>query len=240
MRINVPNLVYALAHPLRAARYVVYRDRIPYNAIARYLPANPVIVEAGAHDGSTTVEMASFWPQSTIHAFEPVPAAAAEVRTKVAIFGKRVQCHQLALGDADSFMDMHVSGDGSAGSCQSSSLLAPTDAQIREFPAIPFGAQERVRVVPLDSWAAEGGLDSVDFMWLDMQGYELVALAGARKLLPNVSAVHMEVSNVLLYEGAALYPAVRRAMADWGFQPVIEAFFRVSGNVLFARRSAHP
>ena len=239
MRINVPNLRYALAHPLRAARYVVHRDRISYNAIAKYLPADPVIVEAGAHDGSTTVEMASFWPKSTIHAFEPVSSAAAEVRRRVSIFGNRVQCHQLALGSADSFMDMHVSGDGSAGSCQSSSLLAPTDAQIREFPAIPFGAKERVRVTSLDSWTAECGLDSVDFMWLDMQGYELVALAGARTVLPRVSAIHMEVSNVRLYEGAALYPTVRRAMAEWGFDPVIEAFFRVSGNVLFVRRSIH-
>jgi FkbM family methyltransferase len=239
MRINLPNLLYALAHPLRAARYVVHRDRIPYNAIAKYVPADAVIVEAGAHDGSTTVEMASFWPKSTIHAFEPVSSAAAEVRRKVAGFGERVQCHQIALGDADSFMDMHVSGDGSAGACQSSSLLAPTNAQMREFPAIPFGTKERVRVRSLDSWAEESGLGSVDFMWLDMQGYELVALAGAKRVLARVSAIHMEVSNVQLYEGAALYPAVRRAMAAWGFEPVIEAFFRVSGNVLFARRSPH-
>ncbi|MDA0677580.1 MAG: hypothetical protein O2788_06190, partial [Chloroflexi bacterium] len=143
MRINVRNLLYALAHPLRAGRYVVHRDRIPYNAIAKYVPADPVIVEAGAHDGTTTVEMASFWPKSTIHAFEPVSSAAAEVRRKVAVFGERVQCHQLALGDADSFMEMHVSGDGSAGACQSSSLLAPMNAQMREFPAIRFGAKEK-------------------------------------------------------------------------------------------------
>ena len=239
MRINVRNLLYALAHPLRAGRYVVHRDRIPYNAIAKYVPADPVIVEAGAHDGTTTVEMASFWPKSTIHAFEPVSSAAAEVRRKVAVFGERVQCHQLALGDADSFMEMHVSGDGSAGACQSSSLLAPMNAQMREFPAITFGTKEKVRVRSLDSWAEERGLGSVDFMWLDMQGYELVALASAKRVLAGVSAIHMEVSNVQLYEGAALYPAVRRAMAAWGFEPVIEAFFRVSGNVLFARRSLH-
>ena len=77
----------------------------------------------------------------------------------------------------------------------------------------------------------------MDFTWLGMRGYELVALAGARKLLLKVSAVHMEVSNVWRYECATLYPAVRRAMADWGFAPVIEAFFRVTGNALFVRRS---
>lgn len=91
----------------------------------------------------------------------------------------------------------------------------------------------------LDSRAEESGLGSVDFIWLDMQGYELVALVGAKRVVARVSAIHMEVSNVQLYEGASLYPAVRRAMADWGFEPVIEAFFRVSGNVFFARRSLH-
>jgi hypothetical protein len=100
MRITFPNLLYALAHPLRAARYVVHRDRISYNAIATFLPTDPVIVESGAHDGNTTVEMASFWPKSTIHAFEPVSSAAVEVRRKVAVFGERVHCHQVALGDA--------------------------------------------------------------------------------------------------------------------------------------------
>ncbi len=75
----------------------------------------------------------------------------------------------------------------------------------------------------------------IDFMWLDMQGYELQALAGAGGLLQGVSAIHMEVSNVQLYQGAPLYPEVQARMAAWGFVPVIEAFFRVAGNVLFVR-----
>jgi len=132
-------------------------------------------------------------------------------------------------------MEMHVSGDGSAGACQSSSLLSPTNALMREFPAISFSARERIRVTSLDSWATQHGVADVDFMWLDMQGYELVALAGATQLLPKVAAIHMEVCNVQLYEGAPLYPTVKRAMAGWGFTPTIEAFFRVSGNVLFVR-----
>lgn len=237
MRINLPNIAYALRHPVRAARYVLHRDKIAYDVVARYLPADPVIVEAGAHDGTSTVEMANYWPRATIHAFEPVPSAAVEVRRKVAMFGDRVHCHQLALGAGEAVMEMYLSGDGSAGACQSSSLLPPTSAQMLEFPAIPFRTTEQVDVTSLDVWATQRGVASVDFMWLDMQGYELVALTGATRLLPNVSAVHMEVCNVELYEGAPLYPAVKRAMADWGFTPVIEAFFRVSGNVLFVRRS---
>lgn len=98
MRITVPNLLYALAHPLRAARYVVHRDRISYNVITKFLSADPVIVEAGTYDGTTTVEMASFWPKSTTHAFEPVSSAVVEVRRKVAVFGKCASAINLLLG----------------------------------------------------------------------------------------------------------------------------------------------
>ena len=236
MRINVPNILYAAGHPIRAIRYVLRRDTIPYETIARYLPSEPVIVEAGAYDGTNTVEMARFWPAATIHAFEPIPSAAEVVRGKLRQFGPRVRCHEIGLGGEDTQIEMHVSGDGSSVLCHSSSMLAPTEAQRREFPSISFHAKQLVTMRSLDSWAASEGVPKVDFMWLDMQGYEIEALAAAPRLLSTVSAIHMEVCNVQLYDGAPLYPEVKRRMASWGFAPTIEAFFRVSGNVLFLRR----
>lgn len=238
MRVNLPNLLYAFAHPLRTLRYVRHRDTIAYADIGRFLPSGPVILEAGAHDGTNTVEMAEFWPQATIHAFEPIPSAAAAVTARIKPLGSRVQCHGIGLGPKDGEIEMHVSGDGTSGSCQSSSMLRPTAAQLREFPNIPFGLTQLVPMRTLESWAAAAGVSQIDFMWLDMQGYELAALEGAGRLLTSTSAIHMEVSNVRLYEGAPLYPEVKARMAAWGFVPTIEAFFRVSGNVLFVRRRA--
>jgi len=237
MRITVPNIAYAVGHPIRALRYVLHRDTIPYETIARYLPSEPVIVEAGAYDGTNTGEMARFWPTATIHAFEPIPSAAELVRGKIREFGARVRCHELGLGVQDTQIEMYVSGDGSSGSCQSSSMLAPTAAQFREFPNIAFGCRQLVTMRSLDSWAASEGVPKVDFMWLDMQGYEIQALAAAPRILSTVSAIHMEVCNVQLYDDAPLYPEVKRRMASWGFVPVIEAYFRVSGNVLFVHPS---
>jgi hypothetical protein len=42
--------------------------------IARFLPPNPIIVEAGAHSGKDTLSMCMLWPSGTIYAFEPIPA----------------------------------------------------------------------------------------------------------------------------------------------------------------------
>ena len=87
----------------------------------------------------------------------------------------------------------------------------------------------------IDSWAESNGVERVDFLWLDMQGYEIEAQSGASRILPSVAAIHMEVCNVELYERAPLYPAVKARLAAWGFRPLVEAIFRVSGNVLFIR-----
>ena len=46
---------------------------IPKRALTRFIPADAVIVEAGAHRGFDTVQFARLWPEGTIHAFEPVP-----------------------------------------------------------------------------------------------------------------------------------------------------------------------
>src|SRR6266487_2479433 len=49
------------------------RTPITHYDIARRLPARPVIVEAGAHNGSDTVVLARLRPGAFVHAFEPVP-----------------------------------------------------------------------------------------------------------------------------------------------------------------------
>jgi len=46
---------------------------IPKKYFRAFLPEKPVILEAGAHKGKDTVELAKIWPKGTIHAFEPVP-----------------------------------------------------------------------------------------------------------------------------------------------------------------------
>jgi hypothetical protein len=46
---------------------------IPKEFFRKFLPEKPVIVEAGAHVGSDTIQMGSLRPKGNICAFEPVP-----------------------------------------------------------------------------------------------------------------------------------------------------------------------
>lgn len=220
---------------MHAFRYLIRRDNIPYKICAKYLPADPIIVEAGAYDGSNTRDFCRYWPACQVYAFEPVPSAYARLLSVAKEFPNRIHPQNTALGSQTKISEMHVSLVGSSGGEQSSSLLAPA-ATHQEFPFVGFHDETiPVKVTRLDEWAASTNIARVDFLWLDLQGMELAALEGCGQLLSAVSAIHCEVQNLALYEGAPPYSQVREWLNARGFKIVFEAVFRRGGNVLFAR-----
>ena len=204
---------------------------IPKRAAHEFLPARPVIIDAGAHVGDDTVEMSRLWRKASIHAFEPVP----HVYERLVENTRRlpgVRCYPLALSDACGTAAMNVSG----GTFDGSSSLLPPALHLTEHPTVTFGGQTEARTMTLDAWAEEYGVPRVDFLWLDMQGNELRTLKASPRILGGVSAVHMEVFLIELYQGAPLYEEERTWMESVGFRVVAEHLpWRDAGNVLFAR-----
>ena len=62
--------------------------------------------------------------------------------------------------------------------------------------------------------------DNVDFLKLDIQGYELPALESARQTLSRTAVVHCEVEFVPIYAGQPLFADVQSFMREQGFQLV--------------------
>lgn len=62
--------------------------------------------------------------------------------------------------------------------------------------------------------------DTVDFLKLDIQGYELQALESAREVLSRTAVVHCEVEFVPIYAGQPLFAEVQSFMVEQGFQLV--------------------
>jgi hypothetical protein len=58
--------------------------------------------------------------------------------------------------------------------------------------------------------------------------------------LSSATAVYTEVIATEQYEGAALYPELRRWLEDRGFVVEIEKLPWGGGNVLFVRRATRP
>lgn len=206
------------------------KGQVRKGEIERFLPAAPVVVEAGAHVGNDTAAMARRWADGAIHAFEPIPALYRRLVAKVQRYDN-VRTYQLALAAASDEVVMHVSGGRSDAS---SSILRP-DKHLTLHPDVTFDHTVTVRAVTLDEWADEHRVEP-DLLWLDAQGAELQILQSGTSTLDSVSAIYTEVSLQDNYADGVRYPNLASWLRTHGFKPVIERIaWADGGNVLFAR-----
>lgn len=198
--------------------------------IKGYLPANPIIIEAGAHIGRDTLKMSLLWPEGTIYAFEPVPELYVQLveRTKEK---KNVHCYATALSDHSGTALMYVS---SGASTAASSLLEPYEYK-KDRPNVFFHEIE-VATITLDEWAKAHTVKSVDFLWLDMQGAELKVLKASPLIVATVNAMLVEVSLTERFKSNPL----STEMIDWaqahGFKAVQQDIPKhTKMNIFFVR-----
>ena len=206
---------------------------IPKYKLKKFIPANAIMIDAGAHIGADSVELARMFPTSKVHSFEPVPEIYSFLRHNTRKYSN-IQCFDIALSSETGITRMYVS---SGGSDASSSLQKPAD-HLADHADVSFEKIIEVQTLSLDDWAAKNRIDRIDFMWLDMQGHELEVLKASTKILPTVKAIHTEVSLKKTYENAPLYKDFRKWLEDKGFRVEIEAIPQGAdmGNVLFVKK----
>jgi FkbM family methyltransferase len=207
------------------------RGIISKRYIKRFLPLNPVIVEAGAHIGLDTIEMSKIWINGIVYSFEPIPQLFDKLMENT-INLRNVRCFNLALSEKSGITEMFVS---SGQSDASSSLLIPKE-HLSVHPGVVFNSVIEVPTMTLDLWAEENMVNKVDFLWLDMQGCELSMLKASPRILRNVRVIRTEVFLKELYEGAPLYVEVREWLENHGFRVELEKLaWNDAGYILFVR-----
>ncbi len=209
----------------------VRNENISKATFKKYLPANPVIIDCGAHDGADTVELAKLY-KGQIHAFEPVENIFERLKKRTADYSS-ITCYKVALSDKNGTQNFFVSEGQSDGS---SSLLEPKD-HLRDHPDTFFEKQIQVDALTLDSWAEINNIKNVDLLWLDMQGFELNMLKASTIILPTVKVIHTEVSITETYKGVTTYEEYESYLKAIGFEVLIKAIPKHwdMGNVLFVR-----
>lgn len=191
----------------------------PHNwldGIARCLPDaddRVVYVDGGAHDGQTLCEVADRFPNLEAYAFEPNTDLC--LGLEEALADKPGRCYPTALGAEPGEARIFINALP-----MTSSLLPRAEPSLRYFDAATTPREQRtVPVTTLDRWFAETGLDRVDILKLDLQGYELEALRGAMGLLRyGIGCVYTEVSFVPLYIGGPVFGEIDRFMRDHGYR----------------------
>lgn len=145
------------------------------------------IVDGGANVGHFAEEAMALFPDAVIYTIEPQPGCAEPLKALAARYPTRVEVHHVALSDPE--------GDGSTLTMAASETSQSTGAHVLGHNVT--GAQAiSVRSASLDKLTRDARAKG-DGRWLiklDLQGYELHALKGARETLAMADVVLTEVS----------------------------------------------
>lgn len=183
----------------------------------RYLPGNPVIIDAGAFDGAESIVMSQVWPQGHLHAFEPVPEIFKSLAEKTRPFSN-ISAYNLALGTTDGMCEMYVSEFVNApGSASHSSSLLPPKEVYEYAPHVAFPRTVTVNACKLDTWAQNNHIEKIDMLWLDMQGFELDMMKASPIILSTVKVILTEVEFVEAYQDQYLYQDIKDWLEGQGF-----------------------
>lgn len=138
--------------------------------------------DVGASFGYYTLLMAEkVGPDGHVHAFEPNPSMTALLKQSVAVngFNPRVTIHQFALGAEDGVLRLHVDQESVGGA-----FLSPDEASSGTTP-VPVAVRRLDGLLSADH--------TVDFLKVDVEGFEASVMAGARTTL-----MRSEIKGALL------------------------------------------
>jgi FkbM family methyltransferase len=202
------------------------------------------IFEIGACEGEDTIKYARAFPGARMFLFEPLPANADRIAHVLAQDSSiKASLFRVALSDQAGTAIFHVSSaaknvtsDPSAekwAGNKSSSLLEPRDDKPAALVWLEFAETIEVQTETLDSFCERNAISQIDFIHMDVQGAELKVLAGAKRMLPRIRAIWMEVAFEATYEGQSLEPETTRWMADRGFRKIHQVSYGPEGDALF-------
>jgi FkbM family methyltransferase len=188
-----------------------------YHLAAYHLKDRPVegVVDGGAFDGKHSLYLARLFPRAQIFAFEPVPDSY-QLLAESSKKKKRIVPVNLALAEQAGTAKINLNSFAPTNSLLPSA--ASEDAEIYFDGRGETVSTAIVNTVSLDEFAMERPNFRCDLLKIDLQGYELHALRGARQVLRDqTSAVISEVRFKPLYEGDADFQEMDAFLAGCGF-----------------------
>lgn len=203
---------------------------IPHLApVCSKLEKGCVCLDVGANIGLTAFFMSNHVPEGAVYAFEPVPATYADLVAGIEYNSlSNVHAYNLALGENTRTVIFRDIPKFSSGNFQ----ILPGSENSRLLPLV------EVQSVPLDAFVAIVGLERVDLIKIDVEGFELDVLNGSRRTLQRFRPdVVLEFNHFCLTTQRETSPldAIRTIMLEFPsvkyFDKEAKAYRRIATEV---------
>ena len=199
------------------------------NWLLQNVPSNGIIIEAGTSDGTDTVEFVEIVKDGMVYAFEPIESLYNITNEKIKN-NSNIKYIKAALSTKDGKEQMHVSLNGGQ-PWGSSSLLEPKE-HLNVYQGITFDETVEVDAVNLDNFLQINNIELIDFMWLDLQGYEPILLQNSPITLSRTKYLYTEVALIETYKDTVTKSNFITYLKNNGFEPIWELDEAYEGNIL--------
>lgn len=173
----------------RYAELRLYRHSLPrgvdfaYDCRRLLAPSEmSVVFDVGANVGQSAERFRLTYPSARIFCFEPVPTTYRALVGRVGSYPE-VELHRIALGDLEEerYINIEPNPIGSGNS------FVNTYAS---------RSREPVRVRTLDNFCDERKIENIDLLKVDVEGFEIEVLKGAKKMLSEqrIKALYLETA----------------------------------------------
>jgi FkbM family methyltransferase len=171
-----------------------------------------LVLDVGANRGQYGESLRASGYMGRIISFEPLHAAYAALEARTTA-DPLWECRRIGLADVDGAAEIHVAGNSA-----SSSLLPMREEHVRALPHSAYVGKETIALSRLDTAVSKLPEDANTMLKLDVQGYELHVLEGARHSLAKITVVETELSLVRLYDGQPLLKDMTDYLYEAGFE----------------------
>jgi len=211
----------------RTEEYLKFFDR---EKTLKYLikNTNPIIFDVGANVGSVLGEFKEWWPNSKVHCFEPqeecwesLGKQASQYATNEAIINK---CAAGSVSNVNATFYSHDITSGQSGfnkintkSLDSVDLNKLSDSEAIQKYEQTLNHEREVEIVRSDDYMGSSGIEHVDLLKIDTQGYEPEVLEGFGKKLDDVDVVITELMFYDYYERSLSFSDIERFLLPSGF-----------------------
>jgi FkbM family methyltransferase len=155
------------------------------------------VVDVGANHGDFSLAASVLYPMAQVWLVEPLPTLQAELERRCARRNGRWRLESCALGSQTGSATLYVDPNADA----IGSLAGFSNEYLKVNPQVKVGQTFACQVRTLDDLCVERGIETIDLLKIDVEGFEFETLRGGTRMLRATNALIIELSLVRRADG---------------------------------------
>jgi FkbM family methyltransferase len=189
---------------------------------------DPIIFDVGANEGTSLDEFKKWWPDSSVHCFEPQKECWESLDKKATQYSNSY-VNKYAVGNNHNQLNTFYSHDISSGISGFNKVnlnsrdslyldeIKKSNNSIEQYED-SLNHERVVEIKRLDEYIQSKQIENVNLLKIDTQGYEPEVLDGLGKYINNIEVVITELMFYDYYERSLSFYDIERFLIPAGFQ----------------------